>query len=113
MKVYQEYIFKRIINESFSTFPIKTFKLHKYDYNFNFNGKNLCLILSFTYFNNNHYHNIQLVGDNDDIFKYIIHEILEGTDYSSSSKTKILLTRYDDYKDIKKLSSQMDFKIHI
>lgn len=119
---------KKIINKSFPDFPVNTFKLHKYDNE----GAEFCDIINFTYFYNDHYHNIQLSICEDRLVIFVIYVMLKGKIICNKFITKVLATRIDnedydengnllfdnDYKEIinnkdnnlKKLSKKMGFE---
>jgi hypothetical protein len=88
---------KKIIYESFPSFPINTLKLHKYDYEFIFKEKKLHLVINFTYFNNDHYHKIQLIKDNNGIVNFIVYEKLKNTEFCSFFQIEVLTTKIYDY----------------
>lgn len=91
---------KKIINESFNKFPINTFRLHKYDHKIDLKEKELCIVVSFTFFNNNNYHDIQLIEDKDSLVNFIVYRMLEGIKLNPIFKVKVLATRiYDDDYD--------------
>lgn len=119
---------KIIINKSFPIFPINTFKLHKYDNE----EAEFRDIINFTYFYNDHYHNIQLSMCEDSLVIFVIYVMLKGKIICNKFIIKVLATKIDDedydengnllfddgYKEIinnkdknfKKLSKQMGFE---